>query len=76
MFSTIREILMTPSTPLTPELRRRFQATTDCSHAHPLARAVACARRDYVASWRQHPAMQARERARYMAALAAVEAAP
>ena len=61
---------------MTPELRRRFQATTDCSHAHPLARAVACARRDYVASWRQHPAMQERERARYMAALAAVETAP
>jgi hypothetical protein len=66
---------MTTATTLTAELRAAFRTNTSCKHAHPLARAVACARRDYVASWRIGPAAEAAALARYNAAVAAVDAA-
>ena len=66
---------MNATTPLAAELRAAFRSNTSCRHAHPLARAVACARRDYVASWRLGPAAEAAALARYNAAIAAVDAA-
>jgi hypothetical protein len=66
---------MTTATPLTAELRAAFRTNTSCKHAHPLARAVACARRDYVASWRISPDAEAAALASYNAAVAAVDAA-
>jgi hypothetical protein len=66
---------MNPAAPLSAELRAAFRTNTSCRHAHPLARAVACARRDYVSSWRIGPAAEAAALARYNKALAAVDAA-